>query len=342
MNDFSNPVFVISLIYIILFGLCVGSFLNVVILRGLAGEDIVLSRSKCPKCLNKLKWYMNIPLLSYLFLKGRCAYCKEKISIQYPLIEFITAFLFVSAFLTFGMCYKLIFIYIAISLFIVMSVTDIKEYVILDYHAYILAFLGVVYSFFDFSGLSLISSISGAIFGYLFFEIISLIFKKISSYRIFGEGDSLIALGLGAFFGFRNLIYIIILSFILQFVFAIPLLIKNSIKNKKPKLTMAYIVIVFGIFTLGVLNIAQFFNLIDSFYALCVLVVSFFMLIALWVLILEIKNKIKQNLDNNISDELSTSLCALPFGPALLLSGLVCIFYLDYIKLIVKIFFNSN
>ena len=53
--------------YVFIFGLCIGSFLNVAILRGLSGEDMVFSRSKCPKCENQLKWYMNIPLVSYLF-----------------------------------------------------------------------------------------------------------------------------------------------------------------------------------------------------------------------------------------------------------------------------------
>ena len=72
--------------------LLIGSFLNVVILRGpkkaFSTEN---PRSFCPKCKNQLKWYHNIPILSWLFLKGKCSFCHEKISIQYPLIEFISA-----------------------------------------------------------------------------------------------------------------------------------------------------------------------------------------------------------------------------------------------------------
>ena len=64
---------------VFVFGTIIGSFLNVVALRGLSGESIVLPPSKCPKCGNKLKPWHNIPILSYLFLRGKCAFCHEKI-----------------------------------------------------------------------------------------------------------------------------------------------------------------------------------------------------------------------------------------------------------------------
>ena len=88
--------------YIYLVGICIGSFLNVVILRGLKDENIVFGRSYCPECKNTLKWYMNIPLFSYLFLRGKCAYCKCKISIQYPIVEFLNGILYLYSFYTFG------------------------------------------------------------------------------------------------------------------------------------------------------------------------------------------------------------------------------------------------
>ncbi len=77
-----------------LFGLLFGSFLNVLILRIPKDESVVFPASHCPKCNNNLKWYHNIPLFSWLFLGGKCAYCKEKISIQYPLIELSSAIIF--------------------------------------------------------------------------------------------------------------------------------------------------------------------------------------------------------------------------------------------------------
>ncbi len=77
-----------------LFGLLFGSFLNVLILRIPKEESIVFPGSHCPKCNNKLKWWHNIPVLSWLLLGGKCYFCKEKISIQYPLIELASAVIF--------------------------------------------------------------------------------------------------------------------------------------------------------------------------------------------------------------------------------------------------------
>ncbi|MFA7601286.1 MAG: prepilin peptidase, partial [Patescibacteria group bacterium] len=79
--------------FMFLFGLIIGSFLNCLIWR-LYKEETVLGRSYCPKCGQELKWYDNIPVLSFIFLKGRCRFCNDKISWQYPLVEIITGLLF--------------------------------------------------------------------------------------------------------------------------------------------------------------------------------------------------------------------------------------------------------
>ncbi len=84
----------IELLLVIFFGLCVGSFLNVAILRLPKGESINLPASHCPICLHPLRWYHNIPLLSWIFLRGKCAFCHSPISVQYPLIELSSAFVY--------------------------------------------------------------------------------------------------------------------------------------------------------------------------------------------------------------------------------------------------------
>ena len=78
-----------------LFGACIGSFLNVVIYRVPLGQSIVSPPSRCPKCGNRLPWYDNLPILGWVLLGGRCRQCKNPISIQYPIVELITALLFV-------------------------------------------------------------------------------------------------------------------------------------------------------------------------------------------------------------------------------------------------------
>ena len=83
----------VVLAFILIIGLVIGSFLNVVILRTVSGESIVFPASKCPKCNTPLKWYHNIPVLSYIFLRGKCGFCHEPISIQYPIVELLTGIL---------------------------------------------------------------------------------------------------------------------------------------------------------------------------------------------------------------------------------------------------------
>ena len=81
-----------------LIGLCFGSFLNSLVYR-LAERKTILGRSYCPKCFHKLSWFENIPLLSFIFLRGKCRYCHQPISLQYPLVEFFTGLLFSIAFI---------------------------------------------------------------------------------------------------------------------------------------------------------------------------------------------------------------------------------------------------
>ena len=89
-----------------LFGAIFGSFLNVCILRLPSEQSVVRPRSRCPKCGYELKWYDNIPVLSWLILGGKCRGCKTPISIQYPLVELLTGLLFVACVWKFGFGWK--------------------------------------------------------------------------------------------------------------------------------------------------------------------------------------------------------------------------------------------
>ncbi len=88
--------FILNLLHLFaaLFGVCVGSFLNVCLLRWKSGESIVIPASHCPSCHHFLRWYENIPIISFFVLNGKCRYCKASISWQYPIVEIATAFLF--------------------------------------------------------------------------------------------------------------------------------------------------------------------------------------------------------------------------------------------------------
>lgn len=312
--------------YIALFGLCIGSFLNVVIIRGLTGEGIVFERSKCPKCKTQLKWYMNIPLLSYIFLKGKCGFCKSKISPQYPIIEALSAFFFLIIYFVFGLTLKTLFLWIIISLFITMSATDFKETVIIDTHAYILLGIGLLYSWLNLGDINIIQGIIGSVFGFLIFELLAKFGQLLTGCRMFGEGDSLIALGLGAMFGWKSLLIIIALSILLQAVGTFPILIHKTLKENKAKLSISYITVGISIIYLFLANT---FSLSDNttIYFSIVFLITICLIWALKNLLVEINNK--KNITTIQEEE---KFCLLPFGPALLISATVCIFYLSEIK----------
>ena len=87
---------VINPIFLFIFGSCIGSFLNVYRYRYPKSISIIYPRSFCPKCKKKIPWFLNLPIISWLFLQGKCKFCKSNISFQYPFVEFITAMLITS------------------------------------------------------------------------------------------------------------------------------------------------------------------------------------------------------------------------------------------------------
>jgi len=293
--------------YVLLFGLAIGSFLNVVILRGLSEESIVFPPSKCPKCNKPLKWYMNLPVISYIFLRGKCAFCKKPISIQYPLVELTNAVLYILMYLNFGLSFKTLFLCALSSLFVLIATTDLKERIVFDLHCWIMVALGVLYNILKLGNVSVLESVLGVLAGFLAFEIMAKFGTIIAKTRTFGEGDTLIAMGLGAFFGWKWLLVIIFLSVILQSIFTLPLLVIKNIKNKDYLEAFALVVVVFSIIGL---HFAK-----DYAYITCAICA-----VLLWCLFVILKG-VKKKANNPQNFYMP------PFGPALVSAGLVIIFY---------------
>lgn len=251
---------ILALVFIT--GLCIGSFLNVVILRTLSEESIVFPASKCPKCQTTLKWWHNIPVLSYILLRGKCAFCKEPISIQYPIIELITGIIYTILFMKFGVSFDTLFAWIFAALLIVIAGTDIKEKVVYDVHTYTLIGFGLLYAVvvtataiyqihvagtpIEFSKYILLNnplsmSILGAIEGALILEICARAGYLVAGTRAFGEGDTFIAAGLGALFGWRTLLVVLALSVLIQVVLFLPIFVKGLIQNKDFKTLISFV-----------------------------------------------------------------------------------------------------
>ena len=134
-------------IFLFILGLAIGSFLNVCIYRIPLNQSIVKPRSHCQKCNNLIAWYDNIPLLSYLILRGKCRHCKEPISIRYFIVELLTGILFVLVAWQFGgVNFVSITYIIIIGCLIAITFIDVDHFIIPDMITYPLMILGLVLS----------------------------------------------------------------------------------------------------------------------------------------------------------------------------------------------------
>lgn len=221
--------------FIFILGLIIGSFLNVVILRFDSKDSIVSGSSKCPKCQKDLNWHELVPVLSWILQLGKCTKCKNKISIQYPLVELATAILFVLNFnfwnvLDFKSLGFFILTTTAICLLVVIFVYDLYHKIIPDVLSYTFGILGLIYLLFNFSGWNLFAPI-------IFFLPFYLLWR-ISNGTWIGLGDGKLAFGFGGFLGLIYGLSALILSFWIGAVFAIGLMLIDRLRSKGKSITM--------------------------------------------------------------------------------------------------------
>lgn len=141
-----SEIFLICL-FILAVGACIGSFLNVVALRAISKESIIFPSSKCPECNEPIKWYDNIPVLSYLFtFKGKCRNCGCKVSPQYPIVEAVTSLLFLAVVYAFGITWQTLVVLILLCIAIVITITDLKKEYVFDLHMWLFIAFSVLYA----------------------------------------------------------------------------------------------------------------------------------------------------------------------------------------------------
>lgn len=204
---------------VFIFGLIIGSFLNVCIYRTPRNESLVCPRSRCVSCKKPIPWYDNIPLLSYLMLKGRCRVCHEKISFRYFAVELISAVCFLSLFMNFGFNYIFWIYSLLTASLIVITFIDLEFQIIPDRISIGGIFAGIALSI-AFPGLmnaftwekALLDSIIGVLIGggliYLTGVLGKIAFKKESM----GGGDVKLMAMLGAFLGWKMAVLIFFLA----------------------------------------------------------------------------------------------------------------------------------
>ncbi len=235
--------------FVFIFGLAIGSFLNVVVYRLENGESIVNDRSHCMDCRHALAWYDLIPVLSFLALGGRCRYCRKSISWQYLLVELATGILFIMVFFTQGgsvadgvfalpAIFPVLFWLFIISSLIVIFVYDLKHYIIPD---------RIVYSAIMASGIWYLAS--GIFLGlYTRFDILNLVFAAIVAGGFFlsivlithgqgmGGGDVKLAFLMGLVLGWPKILLALFLAFTLGAICGIILMFlkKKTFRSEIP------------------------------------------------------------------------------------------------------------
>lgn len=195
----------------IVLGAIVGSFLNVCIHRLPKEESIVSPGSHCPKCQKPIKIYDNIPLVSYLFLKGKCRYCRERISIQYPIVETLTALSSFFLFLTFGVSWTYLYYFLFVAALIAITVIDLHHQIIPD----VISLPGIVVGLLGsliVPNITLSNALIGALAGGGSLLLVAMVYQWLFKREGMGGGDVKLLAMIGAFLGWKAVILTILLS----------------------------------------------------------------------------------------------------------------------------------
>ena len=234
-----------------LFGLLVGSFLNVCILRIPAGKSIVLPASGCTKCGKAIAPYDNIPVVSWLLLGGKCRNCKAPISAMYPAVELLTAFLFLTCYFAFGPTLEAIKWSLFCALMVVLTITDIRERILPDKVNFFGVIVGLIFSFFTISldgtalwlsrryfdfpppqwALSFADAAIGALAGSGLLWFVAEGYFRLRGREGMGLGDVKMMAAVGAFFGVKRTMMTVLVGSLLGSVIGI-LLISISKKGR--------------------------------------------------------------------------------------------------------------
>jgi leader peptidase (prepilin peptidase) / N-methyltransferase len=214
-----NPEILLS-VYAFGLGAFIGSFLNVLVHRLPRKENFVTGRSHCPKCKELIHWYDNIPIVSFLILGAKCRRCKEPISWRYPLVELATAGFFLMAYKLYGISFHSLIAAIFFSMLLVVTLIDFEFYIIPDRITYPGMVLGLALSWVNplVTPLeALIGLLAGGASLYLLAMLGDLLFKKES----LGGGDIKLAAMLGAFLGWKNIIFIFFGAAVFGLIYAL-------------------------------------------------------------------------------------------------------------------------
>ena len=210
-----------------------GSFTNVCIYRIPKNEGVTKGRSFCPSCKNKIQWFDNLPILSFVILKGKCRHCGNNINIQYLIVELINSISFLAIYYFFGLTFTTLLLFILSIFFIIIFFIDLKHFIIPNTLTFPLMIIGFFKSFDPNLNKAIfpnyINSLIGGLIGYFIIWLIIYFYKKIRKKDGMGLGDAKLMAVIGFWFGWSSIPFVIFISSFVALVFAIPSLIKKSV-----------------------------------------------------------------------------------------------------------------
>ena len=221
-------------IYFVVFvlGLLWGSFCNVCIYRLPNKGNIINSRSKCRSCNRVIRWFDNIPLISYIILQAKCRNCKANIAFRYFVVELLTALFFVGIFYVYGATITTFILIILSIFFVIIFFIDLDHFIIPNELTFPLMIIGFLKSFDPNINLSLfpnyLDSLIGGVFGYILIWGIITLYLKIRKKEGMGLGDAKLLGAIGFWFGWYSIPYVIFLSSLSALLIALPSLINKS------------------------------------------------------------------------------------------------------------------
>ena len=217
-------------------GAVIGSFLNVCIYRIPAGESIVSPPSRCPRCLTQIRWYQNIPLLSYILIRGHCASCRAPIPLRYPLVEALTGVLFLLVFLRYGLHPVTLVFWLFAAALVAITFIDLDHQIIPD----VISLPGIVVGFacsFVVPWVNWIDSLLGIAIGGGSLYLVAVGYELLTKKEGMGFGDVKMLAMIGAFLGWKAIFPVIFLSSLAGTLVGVPLML---IKRADGKLAIPF------------------------------------------------------------------------------------------------------
>lgn len=209
-------------VYLTLVGGALGSFLNVCLYRWPAGESVIRPRSRCPGCGTQVAWYDNVPVLSWLVLRGRCRSCGEAISVQYPLVELAVALIWLGMALWQGPGPEAVRGAILLTLLLGIAIIDGRHRIIPDQFTLVGAAAGLLLAAWPGTWIPLLTAVVGAGAGYAFMWVVKWLGEALLRKPALGVGDIHMMAMVGAFVGVGGTLLTIFLGSVLGLVIGVP------------------------------------------------------------------------------------------------------------------------